>query len=141
MAEALAALAMQRFTFLVEEEEVNETLAIAVRDKHLTSEKVVEVVYQPQALFRVRPVGRCTGSMEGHTEAVLHVRFSPDGRELALYDALRTKRKRNHFRYFRSLVAQTRPAGLLPDQGLRRSILEWTRHELIVTLIDSSGES
>ena len=41
------------------------------------------IVYQPQAIFRVRPVSRCTASMPGHAEAVLAVSFSPDGRHLA----------------------------------------------------------
>ena len=37
----------------------------------------------PQAVFRVRPVARCTASMPGHSESVLTVSFSPDGRRLA----------------------------------------------------------
>lgn len=37
----------------------------------------------PQAVFRVRPVARCTASMAGHSESVLVVAFSPDGRGLA----------------------------------------------------------
>ena len=41
------------------------------------------IVYQPQAIFRVRPVSRCTASMPGHAEAVLAVSFSPDGKHLA----------------------------------------------------------
>lgn len=40
-------------------------------------------MYEPQAIFRVRPVTRCTSSMPGHSEAVLAVSFSPDGRCLA----------------------------------------------------------
>ena len=39
--------------------------------------------YQPLAVFRVRPVTRCTSTMPGHTEAVLHVSYSPDGSMLA----------------------------------------------------------
>jgi WD40 repeat protein len=34
-------------------------------------------------VFRVRPVARCTASMPGHSEAVLSVNFSPDGKRLA----------------------------------------------------------
>lgn len=34
-------------------------------------------------VFRVRPVARCTASMPGHSEAVLSVHFSPDGKRLA----------------------------------------------------------
>ena len=62
---------------------------------------MLEIVYRPQALFRVRAVTRCTSSIPGngiivaivmvvmatlwlysigHTEAVISVQFSPDGR-------------------------------------------------------------
>ena len=34
-------------------------------------------------VFRVRPVACCTASMPGHSESVLSVCFSPDGRRLA----------------------------------------------------------
>jgi hypothetical protein len=46
-------------------------------------EQSLRVVYMPQAVFRVRPVARCTASMAGHSESVLVVAFSPDGRRLA----------------------------------------------------------
>jgi len=46
-------------------------------------EAALRIIYQPQAIFRVRPVSRCTASMPGHAEAVLSVIFSPDGRQLA----------------------------------------------------------
>jgi len=49
----------------------------------ISTEKVLEITYQPLALFRVRPVTRCTDTLEGHTEAILHVMFSPDGKQLA----------------------------------------------------------
>ena len=48
--------------------------------KELNTEKLVEIVYQPQAVFRVRAVTRCTSTIAGHTEAVIAVAFSPDGR-------------------------------------------------------------
>ncbi|KAJ0430511.1 putative transcription factor WD40-like family [Helianthus annuus] len=46
-------------------------------------EKAVTIVYQPQAVFRIRPVNRCSSTIAGHTEAVLSVAFSPDGQHLA----------------------------------------------------------
>lgn len=46
-------------------------------------ESVLKVVFQPQAVFRVRPVARCTASMQGHAESVLVVSFSPNGMYLA----------------------------------------------------------
>lgn len=45
-------------------------------------ESTITVVYQPQALFHVRPVTRCSSSMPGHSDNVLSVAFSPDGKEL-----------------------------------------------------------
>lgn len=49
----------------------------------VNGEAVINISYQPLAVFRVRPVVRCTDTMPGHTEAVIHVSFSPDGRRLA----------------------------------------------------------
>lgn len=49
----------------------------------VSTEAVLRVSYQPLAVFRVRPVTRCTSTMPGHTEAVLHVNYSPDGTMLA----------------------------------------------------------
>ena len=43
-------------------------------------ETALKIVYQPQAVFRVRPVARCTASLPGHAESVLAVSFSPNGR-------------------------------------------------------------
>ncbi|KAJ1949954.1 ribosome assembly [Linderina macrospora] len=48
-----------------------------------SAEETLVIVYQPQAFFKVRAVTRCSSSMTGHTEAVLSVSFSPDGRQLA----------------------------------------------------------
>jgi ribosome assembly protein 4 len=63
------------------------TIASNLHDFYLehpsvTTEHVWTLVYQPLAIFRVRPVTRCTDTLPGHTEAVLHVQFSPDGRTL-----------------------------------------------------------
>lgn len=46
-------------------------------------EDVIDIVYQPQAVFRVRPVTRCTSSMPGHAEAVVSLSFSPNSLHLA----------------------------------------------------------
>ncbi|KAF2293450.1 hypothetical protein GH714_001880 [Hevea brasiliensis] len=56
-------------------------------------EKVLSIVYQPQAVFRIRPVNRVQQPLLpgllncslpfGHKEPVLSVAFSPDGRHLA----------------------------------------------------------
>ncbi|KAK5976578.1 Proteasome endopeptidase complex [Trichostrongylus colubriformis] len=46
-------------------------------------ERTLCLVYQPQAVFRVQPVTRCSSSMPGHGEPVISAQFSPDGRGLA----------------------------------------------------------
>ncbi|CAI5442441.1 unnamed protein product [Caenorhabditis angaria] len=46
-------------------------------------EKTLKLVYQPQAVFRVRPVTRCSASIPGHGEPVISAQFSPDGKGLA----------------------------------------------------------
>uniref|UniRef100_A0A8R1HZN2 WD_REPEATS_REGION domain-containing protein n=1 Tax=Caenorhabditis japonica TaxID=281687 RepID=A0A8R1HZN2_CAEJA len=46
-------------------------------------EKTLKLVYQPQAVFRVRPVTRCSSSIPGHGEPIISAQFSPDGRGLA----------------------------------------------------------
>jgi ribosome assembly protein 4 len=71
------------YTFYVEETEVTGDLAERVSSLGLSTETTLKVKFQPQAVFRVRPVTRCTDTMPGHTEAVLHVSFSPDGLQLA----------------------------------------------------------
>ena len=54
-----------------------------ISELQLSVESAIEVTFTPQAVFRVRPIGRCTASMSGHSEAVLSVAFSPDGKRLA----------------------------------------------------------
>lgn len=51
--------------------------------KRFDHEAVINIVYQPQANFVVKPVTRCTSSMPGHAEAVVSIHFSPDGKQLA----------------------------------------------------------
>lgn len=45
-------------------------------------EEALTVSYQPLSVYRVRPVTRCSETMPGHTDAVLHVSYSPDGSRL-----------------------------------------------------------
>ncbi|KAH9597261.1 NLE protein [Trypanosoma melophagium] len=49
----------------------------------LPEETIVDIQFKPQAKFRVRPVTRCAGTLDGHSEAVLVVSFSPNGEVLA----------------------------------------------------------
>lgn len=63
------------------EKEITESLQNTLDEKTLeASEQVLDIVYQPQAVFRVRAVTRCTSSIPGHAEAVIAAQFSPDGR-------------------------------------------------------------
>lgn len=71
------------YLFFVNEEEIKKGLKETLDLKKLDIEKVLDIVYQPQSLFKVRPVTRCTSSLPGHAEAVVAVSFSPDSLHLA----------------------------------------------------------
>lgn len=63
------------------EKEITESLEKTLDQEALEgSEQVLDIIYQPQAVFRVRAVTRCTSSIPGHAEAVIAAQFSPDGR-------------------------------------------------------------
>jgi len=46
-------------------------------------EAALPLTFEPLAVFRVRRVSRCAETMPGHSDAVLHCVFAPDGRSLA----------------------------------------------------------
>ncbi|KXZ41140.1 hypothetical protein GPECTOR_735g893 [Gonium pectorale] len=71
------------YSFYIEDQELLGELGSHLAAHKLSVEKALRVVYTPQAVFRVRPVARCTASMPGHSESVLCVHFSPDGTQLA----------------------------------------------------------
>ncbi|KAG2486351.1 hypothetical protein HYH03_014932 [Edaphochlamys debaryana] len=71
------------YSFYIEDKELLGELGAHLRAAGLSVERALRVVYQPQAVFRIRPVARCTSSMPGHSEAVLSVNFSPCGTMLA----------------------------------------------------------
>lgn len=48
------------FTFFINGNEIVSDLRSSIENLVLDHEKVLEVIYQPQAVFRVRPVTRCT---------------------------------------------------------------------------------
>lgn len=54
------------YSFFVEEKEITDTLEMVMEKANVETEKVVQIVYQPQAIFRVRSVNRCTSSMPGN---------------------------------------------------------------------------
>ncbi|ORZ03817.1 quinon protein alcohol dehydrogenase-like superfamily [Syncephalastrum racemosum] len=69
------------YSFYVDDTEIVKNLWTDRKDK--STEDTITIVYQPQAIFRVRAVSRCTSTLSGHTEAVLSCAFSPDGSKLA----------------------------------------------------------
>ncbi|KAI7867881.1 WD40-repeat-containing domain protein [Spinellus fusiger] len=69
------------YSFHVGENEILKNLWSDRKDK--STEDTITIVYQPQAVFRVRAVSRCTSTLTGHTEAILSVSFSPNGGQLA----------------------------------------------------------
>lgn len=63
--------------------EIRTSLRQAMRSVSLQPETLITIIYQPQSLFRVRSVTRCTSSLPGHAEAILQTTFSPDSRLIA----------------------------------------------------------
>ncbi len=49
-------------------------------DTEFNAETVLPLIYKPEAMFRVRPVTRASATLQGHAEAILVCRFSPDGK-------------------------------------------------------------
>lgn len=64
-------------------EEIKDSLEATLDLKKIDFENVLDIVYQPQAVFKVRPVKRCTSSIPGHAEAIISLSFSPNGQSLA----------------------------------------------------------
>ncbi|KAL7039105.1 hypothetical protein ACKWTF_009804 [Chironomus riparius] len=71
------------YLFFINDEEIKTNLKESIVTKSVDLENVLNIVYQPQAVFRVRAVTRCTSSMPGHAEAVVALSFSPDSTQLA----------------------------------------------------------
>lgn len=71
------------FLFYINDVEITHTLEKTLTRSDINTEGIIDIIYQQQAVFRVRPVTRCTSSMPGHAEAVISVSFSPDGKHLA----------------------------------------------------------
>ena len=53
------------YSFFVNESEITGSLKKTLETQTLETEKVVEIVYQPQAVFKVRAVTRCTSTIPG----------------------------------------------------------------------------
>merc|ERR1711963_804091 len=70
------------YLFFTNGHEIQSSIAECIKYQILNTEKTVPIVYQPQAVFKVRPVSRCSSSMPGHTKEVLVASFSSSGRYL-----------------------------------------------------------
>lgn len=75
------------YLFFVNGSQVKDTLD-NIKDENdkqivLDHEKIVEIVFAKQAIFKVEPVTRCVTSLSGHGEAIISASFSPDGMGLA----------------------------------------------------------
>lgn len=74
------------YSFHLEDTEIVSNLASSFRKldvKKRSTETTLRIIYYPLSVFRVRPITRCTSSLNGHTEAVLCAAFSPDCQRLA----------------------------------------------------------
>uniref|UniRef100_A0A1I7ZTI3 WD_REPEATS_REGION domain-containing protein n=1 Tax=Steinernema glaseri TaxID=37863 RepID=A0A1I7ZTI3_9BILA len=63
--------------------DIAESIFNTIPSDKIDIEKALELIYLPQAVFRVRPVTRCSSSLPGHGEPVISTQFSPNGRGLA----------------------------------------------------------
>ncbi|GIQ79707.1 hypothetical protein KIPB_000389 [Kipferlia bialata] len=74
------------YSFYLQDTEITSTLASAVKSSmtadgaQMATEQTLTIQYKPQAVFRVRPVGRLACDLPGHKDAVLCVAVSPSGR-------------------------------------------------------------
>ena len=73
----------EKYAFYVDETEIKATLSATMEQLKTSDESVITVIYSPVAIFKVRPVTRCSTEMNGHAEAILATQFSPEGRYLA----------------------------------------------------------
>lgn len=71
------------YLFFADDKEIKVSLSKTIDLKLADTENVFDIVYQPQAIFKVRPVTRCSSSMPGHAEAVVSIGFSPNSLHLA----------------------------------------------------------
>lgn len=73
----------EKFAFYTSDTEIKSQLSSTLDELQAKREGTVVIVYSPLAVFKVRPVTRCSAEIEGHTEAILAVQFSPESRYLA----------------------------------------------------------
>jgi ribosome assembly protein 4 len=73
----------QKYEFFVEGIQITGKLSAVLKQLQISSEDVVTIKFQPQSIFRIAAVTRCTSSLPGHTDAITCAQFSPDCLQLA----------------------------------------------------------
>jgi ribosome assembly protein 4 len=72
------------YVFMVENQEIRvDLLETLKKSNNFTSESIVKIVYRPESLFSIKPLTRASSTLEGHTDSILAVQFSPDSKYLA----------------------------------------------------------
>ena len=70
----------QLYQFYINDIQIKNNLAETLKKiKDFSSETTYKIVYCPESLFRVKPLTRGGTILEGHTDSILTVQFSPDG--------------------------------------------------------------
>lgn len=59
------------YNFFINEKELVESLDTFFEKEQVETEKVLEIVYQPQAVFKVRAVTRCTSTIPGMAASII----------------------------------------------------------------------
>ena len=70
----------QLYQFYINDIQIKNNLVETLKKiKDFSSENVYKIVYCPESLFRVKPLTRGGTVLEGHSDSILTVQFSPDG--------------------------------------------------------------
>eukprot|EP00916_Digyalum_oweni_P013739 GHVL01022544.1.p1 GENE.GHVL01022544.1~~GHVL01022544.1.p1 ORF type:complete len:505 (-),score=59.30 GHVL01022544.1:1344-2858(-) len=74
----------QYFSFTLEDaiHEITQTIEGVLKSAKISTERVLKIFYHPLEVFTIKPVTRCICALQGHSEAVLCVAFSPDSSTL-----------------------------------------------------------
>lgn len=63
--------------------QITKSLNVHLSSLSTSTERTISLTYQPESLFHVRGLTRCTATLPGHAEAILCSSFSPDSQVLA----------------------------------------------------------
>ena len=74
----------QSYVFLIDDVEIKDTIKTTLSHmKNFSSENVINIICHPESMFNVKPLTRASSTLEGHTDSILTVAFSPCGTGLA----------------------------------------------------------